>query len=195
MKSPLRFVLPWLIMLAGGCALSPQSINIDPAIDTSGLSTMADGPALALAVDDNRGGDVLGTRGGVYAGTAEIRTTGDIRAPVRRELAAALETMGYRVVESGNSADADLRVIIDEVNYQAIGDSVVKAVEIAVVLRVAATVDNREYTGRYRGRRTTDVLTPPNTEKNETMINEALSHVLERVLTDSELHTFLRGKT
>lgn len=193
MKS-LHYVMWMLLALVpGGCALSPQTVDVKPSIDTASLARGGDGRTIALDVADNRGSAVIGTRGGVYSGTSEIRTGADIKTSVRNEVSRALQAMGYRVAAAGEPADAALTVIIDSIDYNAIGQNVVKAVEIAATLRVVSKVDNREYTGRYRGKRTSDVLTAPGVEENEKMINAAISHVLERVLTDAELHKFMQS--
>ena len=194
MKSLHRiFPLVLSVVVLGGCALSPQTVNVQPSIDTAKLGQTGNGRSVALDVADDRGTPVIGTRGGIYSKTSEIRTAADIKTSLRNETARALQAMGYRVVAANGAADASLKVIIDSIDYTAIGENVVKAVEVAVTLRIVSKVDNREYTGRYRGRRSTDVLTAPDTEKNEKMINAAVSHVLERVLADTELHKFMRG--
>lgn len=192
MKSVYQTVFLGLLLL-GGCALSPQTVSIVPSIDTGNLEKTGDGKKIALDIADNRGTAVVGTRGGVYADTSEIRTSADVKSPMREELGRALQAMGYRVVPAGEPADAALSVIIDAIKYTAIDKTVGKSIEIVATLRVISKVENREYTGRYRSKRTTDVLKAPDTAENEKIINDAVSHVLGRVLADAELHAFMRG--
>lgn len=193
MKSVYQTVFLGLLILLGGCALSPQTVSIAPSIDTANLDKIGDGKKIALDIADNRSTAVIGTRGGVYADTSEITTDADVRTPMREELVSALQAMGYRVVQAGEPADAALSVIIDTIKYSTIDKTVGKSVEIAAIVRVISKVGNREYTGRYRSKRTTDVLKAPDATENEKMINAAVSQVLERVLTDSELHTFMHS--
>lgn len=183
-------LLTWL----AGCALSPQTINISPSVDLSKITDTGHGRRVALEVADNRGTRVVGRRGGVYATTSEISTSADIKTPIRNELSKSLQAMGYQVVPAGESADAELRLIVDQILYDTGGGNVVKEIETSATVRVVSRVDNREYTGRYRGKRTTEVLKAPDADKNEAMINAALSHVLERVLSDDELHKFMQGQ-
>lgn len=183
-----------MLLWLAGCALSPQTIDINPRIEIPKAASTGQGRSVALEIADNRGTNVVGTRGGIYAKTSEISTSADIKTPVRNALSKALQAMGYQVVPAGSTADAQLRVIIDEIRYDTGGGNVVKEVETAATIRVVSQVNNREYTGRYRGKRTTEVFTSPDAEKNETMINAAVSHVLERVLGDDALHRFLQGK-
>ncbi len=191
---PLSALLLFMAALSiSGCALSPQTINIQPQVALDDAVARGDGRTLALTVTDERKTRVLGTRGGVYAATSEISTAADIRPAIRDELARQLDKLGFRVVDSGADADAALKVIVDSIEYQASGAPVIKSVETAATIRVQARVDNREYTGRYRGTRTTDVFTAPDVEENEAMINAAVERVLERLLHDTELQDFLRG--
>lgn len=190
---PLSALLLFLAVLSiSGCALSPQSINIQPQVTLENVVPRGDGRALALTVADERKTRVVGTRGGVYAATSEISTAADIRPAIRDELARQLDKLGFRIVDSGAEA-ATLKVIVDSIEYQASGSPVVDTVETAATIRVQARVDNREYSGRYRGTRTTEVFTAPDTEENEAMINAAVARVLERLLSDTELQDFLRG--
>ncbi|MDZ7735231.1 MAG: YajG family lipoprotein [Gammaproteobacteria bacterium] len=193
MKSVYQTVFFGLLLLLGGCALSPQTVSIAPVLirPNSIKAAMAKGSRYDVA--DNRGTAVVGTRGGVYADTSEITTDADVKTPMREELVSALQAMGYRVVQAGEPADAALSVIIDTIKYSAIDKTVGKSIEIAATVRVISKVGNREYTGRYRSKRTTDVLKAPDATENEKMIDAAVSHVLERVLTDSELHTFMHS--
>lgn len=193
MKSVYQTVFFGLLLLLGGCALSPQTVSIAPSIDTAKLDKSGNGKRIALDIADNRGTGVIGTRGGVYPDTSEIRTSADIKTPMREELGRALQAMGYRVVPAVESADASLSVIIDTIKYTALDKTVGKSIEIVATVRVVSKVKSREYTGRYRSKRTTDVLKSPDIAENEEMINAAVSHVLERILGDSELHAFMRG--
>ncbi len=180
-----------LMYQLSGCALSPQTVDLDPRIDPANISQRASDRTIALQVNDNRGTSVVGTRGGVYSSTSEISTSEDIKTPIRNVLAESLQAMGYRVVGPGDQADAELTVVVDSIDYTTTGENVVKSVETAATLRAIGKVGNREYTGRYRGKRTTEVFTAPDVAKNEDMINKAVSHVLERILADSELHQFM----
>lgn len=190
---PLSAMSLFLAVLSiSGCALSPQTINIQPQVALEDVVPRGDGRALALTVTDERKTRVVGTRGGVYAATSEISTAADIRPAIRDELARQLDKLGFRVVDSGAEA-ATLKVIVDSIEYRASGSPVVDTVETAATVRVQAQVSNREYSGRYRGTRTTEVFTAPDTEENEAMINAAVARVLERLLSDTELQDFLRG--
>lgn len=193
MKCQSKSFIILLSLFISACALSPQTIDIRPSVELSNSADTGKGRTVAVTVVDDRKSAVIGTRGGVYASTSEIRTSDDIKTPIRDELANRLRELGFVVMDSAESADATLKLIVDSIEYAASGEPVVRSVETAATMRVIAKVKNREYTGRYRGTRTTDVLTAPDVEDNEAMINAAVSRVLERLLTDVELHAFLRS--
>ena len=180
------------ISLLAGCALSPQTVDINPRIDLAGINQQGDQQKLSLQVADDRGTQVVGTRGSVYPETSEISTGGDIKTPIRNVLTKSLRNMGYKLVGENGQSTVNLKVVVDSLGYKTKSETVMKAVETAATIRAVATKANREYTGRYRGKRTTDFMKAPDEDKNAEMINAALAHVLQRLLNDPELHKFLR---
>jgi uncharacterized lipoprotein len=181
-----------LFAFLAACALSPQTVNIRPSLDMSEANAIGQGTRITLQVIDNRTSRVIGTRGGVYADTSTISTASDITTPIRGELVPGLRALGYEVVDSGQSAKADLRVLIDAIEYKTIEGRVLTDIETAATVRAVAKVGNREFTGRYRGTQTKEVLRKPSPEDNDELVNTAVSRVLERMLTDRELLEFMR---
>ena len=181
------------VSLLTGCALSPQTVSINPRIDLAEINQQGSQQNLSLQIADDRGTQIVGTRGGVYPETSEISTGGDIKTPIRNVLTKALRDMGYNVVGENEQSTADLKVIVDNLTYKTKSENVMKAIETAASIRVVASKGNREYTGRYRGKRTTEVLKAPDEDRNAEMINAAISQVLQRLLNDHELHKFLRS--
>jgi uncharacterized lipoprotein len=181
-----------LFALLAACALSPQTVNIRPDLDMSQANAIGQGTRITLQVIDNRSSLVIGSRGGVYADTSTISTRSDISTPIRGELVPGLRALGYEVVDAGQAAKADLRVLVDAIEYKAVGGRVLTDIETAATVRAVAKVGNREFTGRYRGTQTKEVLRKPTPEDNDELINAAVSRVLERMLTDRELLEFMR---
>jgi uncharacterized lipoprotein len=181
-----------LFAFLAACALSPQTVNIRPSLDMSEANAIGQGTRITLQVIDNRTSRVIGTRGGVYADTSTISTASDITTPIRGELVPGLRALGYEVADSGQSAKADLRVLIDAIEYKTIEGRVLTDIETAATVRAVAKVGNREFTGRYRGTQTQEVLRKPSPEDNDELVNTAVSRVLERMLTDRELLEFMR---
>ncbi len=177
----------------GACALSPQVVSVRPALETAEHRTIGEGTRLALSVVDARPSPVVGQRGGVYEKTATIRTEGDITPAVRRELARALEAVGFSVAEAGAAADATLTVEIASIVYMPRGGTFVRGVDTSATVRAEATRGTRTFTGRYRGKQSKNVMTAPGADENQALINAAVSNVLQRLVGDAELLGFLAG--
>ena len=185
----LRIALPALLVLASGCALSPQTVNIHPALDISRLSSRAQGTSIALAVSDARSNRVVGYRGGVYA-TASITTDANLSAAVRTELARALGKLGYRVVDDGANADIALSVELAGLGYKVTEDRVTRTIETTATVRGRSTAGSITRTGEYRDRRTKEVVKAPSEADNEELLNQVLSAVLQRLVSDPDLLKF-----
>jgi uncharacterized lipoprotein len=189
--SQCSFVVTFLLLLISACALSPHQVSIRPEIRLESPAPLGIGHSIALDVADGRTGPVVGTRGGVYAGTSEISTAGDIRQPIRAELEKAFTTLGFEVRPAGDAADATLRVVIESIEYHAHGANVVREIETAATVRADAAKGTRTFSGRYQGSSKKDVLTAPDAADNEQLINAAVSRMLQRVAADRELLNFL----
>ena len=185
----LRIALPVLLALAPGCALSPQTVKIQPVLDISQLSSRAQGASIALAVSDTRSDKVVGYRGGVYA-TASITTDANLSAAVRAELARALGKLGYRVVDDGAKADIALSVEIAGLGYKVTEDRVTRTIETTATVRGRSNAGSITRTGEYRDRRTKEVVKAPSEGDNEELLNQVLSASLQRLVSDPDLLKF-----
>lgn len=194
MNPLMKSILALIVLLMSACALSPQTVNIHPKVDLKDRVVSGNDRLVSLTVSDGRSSRVVGTRGGIYAETSEISTNADISPAIRAELVSGLRKLGFQVVDSGQTAAASLTVVIDTIDYTASGAPLTDSVETSATVRAQAQQGNREFSGRYRGTRTTEVLKAPGVEENEAMINAAISRVLERLLTDPKLLAFLRGE-
>jgi uncharacterized lipoprotein len=190
-----RAIWIFIGLLLGGCALSPQVVSLKPTLEVNGQRLLGQGTSVALAVVDARTSPVIGERGGVYEKTASISTQGDVTLELHQTLAQALEGLGFTVVKAGAPADATLTVELESLSYTPRGGTFVTGVETSAEVRAIAKRGSRTFTGRYRSRQTKDVLTAPGAQENETLINAAVSQVLQRMISDAELTGFLaRGQ-
>lgn len=180
-----------VLLLTAGCALSPQTVSINPALTAADTTIAGNDTAVALEVVDTRGSPVIGHRGGVYSETATISTEADITATVRRNLAAALEKSGYRV-EAAGSAPV-LRVEIAGLDYSVREKDVSR--EITTVARINAVFSRagRTYNNTYTITRHKSMLAAPGTDDNAELINATLAAALQRLLGDGELFGFITG--
>lgn len=178
-------------MLLAGCALSPQIVSVKPALEVGDQRTIGQRARVALNVLDARTSPIIGRRGGVYERTATISTEGDITAAVRGELARALEALDFVVVGPTAPADASLTVQVERIGYTAQGGDFVRGLQTSASVRVDARRGSRTFTGTYAGEQEKDTLTAPDAEENEALINAAISKVLQRLVSDTELLRFM----
>lgn len=185
----LSIALPVMASLFSACALSPQVVRMQPALDVAQMPQRAQGTTIALSVSDVRDSKVVGYRGGVYA-TASISADAGMETAVRSELARTLGQLGYRVVERGADAVIALEVELAELGYSVTEDRVTRTIATVAGVRGRATSGAITRTGEYRDRRTKEMLKAPSEAENETLLNEVLSAALQRVVSDPDLLKF-----
>ncbi|MBI1733079.1 MAG: hypothetical protein HYR49_09995 [Gammaproteobacteria bacterium] len=185
-----------LVMLAlldlvslGGCALSPQVISAQPALDAAALPKDGASATIALSVADARGTTTVGYRGGVYD-TATITMAEDMPARVQAELSGAFAARGFNVVAAGTPANVTLAVEIAALGYKVTEGQVTRTVEVLATIRARAAAGETMRTGEYRDTRTQEFVKPPSESENAVFVNEVLSAALQRVLADADLLTY-----
>lgn len=174
-----------------GCALSPQTITIDPVLQADGPKAIGQGRTLALEVVDSRPSPIIGERGGVYPETSSISTTGDITENIWQALSGILSDYQFSVVRGDTGGSLNMKVMIESIDYVASGGTRVSSVKTSAVVGIVSVNGTREFTGRYRGNTSKDVFIPPDTEENQKLINETLAKVLDRVVSDEKLLEFI----
>jgi uncharacterized lipoprotein len=175
-----------LALSLAGCALSPQVITAQPALDVASLPKDGASHTLSLAVTDGRSNPVLGYRGGVYE-TATVTMAEGMPARVRAGLANGFAARGFNVVESGAPANVSLAVEIAALGYKAIQGQVTRNVEVSATIRARSSAGDKSRTGEYRDTRTQEFVKPPSEGQNSVLVNEVLSAALQRLLADADL--------
>jgi len=182
------FILSGLFLLSG-CALSPQVVSVQPALDTSALPQDGAASTLAFAVKDVRTNTVVGHRGGVYD-TATITLTGDAAARIQAGLEQALAARGFSIVPAGTPSSITLLVELVELGYEVTQGQVTRVVEVTAAIRARSQSGEVTRTGEYRDTRTQESVKPPSDSQNETLINEVLSAALQRLVADADLFKY-----
>ena len=184
-------ILVCLLAVLSACALSPQTVTIEPALQVEQAQAIGQGRTLALEVVDSRPNAIIGKRGGVYPETSSISTTGDITPNIWRAVSAVLSDYQFSVVEGDADGSLKMKVVIESIDYVASGGSRVTGVTTSAVVGVVCVNGTREFTGRYRGNTSRDIFITPDTEDNQKLINETLAKVLDRVVSDEKLLEFI----
>jgi len=183
-------VLGALVLLAaGGCALSPQTVSPNPEIALGDLPSRGGGRRIALEVIDARDSITVGYRGGIYD-TAAIQTSANWLSNIHTALSRAFGALGFLVVPAAADAelaDLALRVEIAQLAYTSEGKNVVRGVGVRAEVRAIGTLGDTTMTSTYRERLEKDVLTAPSEADNVELLNEVLSKVLTRLVADRRL--------
>ncbi len=192
----MKIISTLLIMFAliiTGCALSPQVIVINPELYVEKTSTATKPVILRLDVVDGRSSEFIGKRGGIYEETSDISTDPNMKASISRNLATALNSMGYMVARQGEASDAALTVRITNIDYTINKEKVLYKVETKVDIQAICRKGTKEFTGGYSAIRKKEYVKVPSMGQNETIVNEAMEVALQTMLKDSDLFAFIDG--
>lgn len=190
-KSYLSFLLIVLFSLSA-CALSPQVVTVDPSISTTGITAASEALTLTLDVDDPRESTIIGQRGGIYKTTSHIRTDENMVKRLESKLIKAFKDLGYDVQSTGG-ADAYLTVKTSVIDYAVIEEKGLNAIKIAVEIQAVCRKGTRQFSRNYSYSRKKDFVKIPSERENEKIVNEAMSVVLDNMLSDEALFKFINS--
>lgn len=173
-----------------GCAISPQSIILNPSV-TVDQQNIGQGRSINLNVVDKRPTKALGTRGGIYSRTALVTIAGGPEEPIRQELAGVFSGYGFNVINAAN-ADLDLTIEIETLGYTMVGDQFPKVIKSNILLKAICTKTDSEFSSRYAANKEEEVLTTPTANQNERTINALVSKALSALVKDQRLLNFIQ---
>ena len=140
-----------------GCALSPQTVAILPAIDVR-AEPIGRGRNILLEVLDQRPQQAIGARGGVYD-TATITPRTDVVQGVEQALAERLEASGFNVGKDDTEvvlgSELGLRVAVLSIDYQAqtgaqLGTPLLNEIKLNAEIEATVTNNNNRRSGQYQ---------------------------------------------
>ena len=188
----LRAVLLLTLSAAfAGCALSPQSIDVQPVADVEAANIGQNKPVLVYAVD-SRDQLAFGTRGGVYKETSLVQPANDVKTAVEEAVRKGLQTQGFNAFNPGEDATR-LEVRLEQLDYVPEAGSVVNSVTLTLTLEGVASRGEITHTGTYRSSVKHDLPLTPSAKRNGEMVNAILSGAITRMLNDPEMQAFLVG--
>ncbi|ERP86882.1 hypothetical protein Q670_04670 [Alcanivorax sp. P2S70] len=188
----LRAVLLLTLSAAfAGCALSPQSIDVQPVADVEAANIGQNKPVLVYAVD-SRDQLAFGTRGGVYKETSLVQPANDVKTAVEEAVRKGLQTQGFNAFNPGEDATR-LEVRLEQLDYVPEEGSVVNSVTLTLTLEGVASRGEITHTGTYRSSVKHDLPLTPSAKRNGEMVNAILSGAITRMLNDPEMQAFLVG--
>lgn len=175
-------IIASLIFMLGGCALSPQTIDIAPRLDTP--ASRPGNKSVSVVVNDTRTSRVIGTRGGIYRDTANITANQNMTQTLQAILANALRDMGYNVTDRGS---VSLAVEVAELRYSATGEHTITDVETGATINATCRNGGLVANNSYRVTDRQEVLKAPTSGRNQELINNSLGTALQRMLNDTTL--------
>jgi uncharacterized lipoprotein len=187
------FFVAVLVLLVAACAYSPQQIVISPTVDSPAVSYGA-GRAIAVTAKDNKAGQVLGSRGGIYEETSVVTIANDLGVMLTELAKQQLSDDGFSVSDLptlGVDKVPFIELTIEDIKYEL--TQVISPKKLMLSVVVAAEVYNgREtYTRRYATTQNYTLIVAPTMNKNTELLNKAFSETLTRMFNDPQLKTFL----
>lgn len=185
---PMQSLASILLMGAflSSCALSPQSVHLDPDIKVT--SKLSANPPVALEIEDARPENSIGRRGGIYDDSSHILPAAPLAKSLRPAASEALERMGVRLSEQ---APTRLILRVERLDYEADGKVTPIRVQLEAGIQVRALRGEDRFSGRYESSQEHQFLKRPSEEDNARIINEVLANTLSRALADPGLRAFL----
>lgn len=176
------------VLLLGGCAMSPQLVEVNPRVALGAQQEKLSG-RVNVTVYDDRTSRSLGSRGGVYSDTNRISTTDNFPLSVRSAVELALRQAGMVITDAAEAPQ--FQVYVDTLSYRVPEGGYVNQVDLKAAVRVVVKNGAHRFNGRYSSDYTQKQMTLPSDEKNEELINKVLSDALSKAFYDQELARFL----
>ena len=178
--------LSCLLMLTG-CALSPQSIHVNPRVTVQESLKNSLDSRVSVTVFDERISPAIGYRGGVYESSV-ITMADNLALALRSSVERGLREAGVEVV----TGDApQLQVYLDELEYHVPEGSYVTQVAVRAKIRAVVLSQGRRFEGTYSADVTERVARAPSERKNQELVDQVLSDVLTRLFNDGEFQGFM----
>ena len=189
----MRYIYTFLLATGlAACALSPQVVVVNPELKVAANASNAKPISISIEVVDTRSSVIIGQRGGLYAETSDISTDENMAATLQRNVSRAFSELGYVAAKKGEVADVSLTIRIINISYAANTEKkILKNIETKLEISAVCRKNDKEFTGSYSSVRKKDLITSPSEQENEQLVNAAFSAVLETMLQDTDLITFI----
>ncbi len=178
-------------LLTSGCALSPQSVTLMPTAEISRAPYGKQRSAI-VEVLDQRKSEVLGTRGGIYKDSSEIKLTKEMLTPLVTSTENILGQLGFKVGRSGADTPAQFTVILSDLVYTSPNKIYANKVNGAIELKLNVVDGDRTFSSSFKTNSTESFALVPSEEKNSVMLNKMFSDTLEQLFNDPKLEAFFQ---
>lgn len=186
--------LLFTIALASGCAVTPQTVVVEPTLEVA-PSDIGKGYSVAVYVVDERTSTEIGNRGMGMKGAA-ITTSNDMVSVFGDAIVQNMTKLGFdaKVVQSLAESEYEptvLRVDIRAIDYETSMGFWTGGIQVRGLLKATAARNERTYEKLYRVDDEKRVMVVPGADSNAEMINTAISALLQKLFDDLSLIKFL----
>lgn len=175
----------FLAFAVTACTLTPQEVSLSPSL-TVAKTDIGQGHELAVKVVDKRYSKLIGRRGIGFKG-AKITTEQDVTLVFSEAFYTAFQDMGFKIVEYNKSHPNALIIEIHALNYgTSLGlwtDEIYTEAAARIISPAIGSSSGKLYVSEIKER----VFWLPNAKKNERLLNEAMSGLVEKIASDREL--------
>ena len=181
------------LALAGGCAYTPQTVEIDPEIVVA-ETDIGHGVQVGVYVVDERTNKELGRRGTGMMQGAAITTDQDVAEVFATEIVEGLQKKGFDAASVTSPAAGTatlLRVDIRSIEYETSVGFWTGGVHVRGSMKGTATKDGASYDKFYQVDDEKRVVVVPGADSNAQMINATVSAVIQEMFNDVDLFDFL----
>jgi len=179
-----------LAFVASSCAFIAQEVKLAPTVSIAS-SNVGRGTSVGVRVVDERPKKALGHRGAAYGAAAEITTKDDLAEVVRVEIEKGLKGKSFGLAQFSQDYPVRLSVEVRLLEYATSTGFWSGGIHTRGALKAIATKNGRGYEKLYRVEDEDRVIVVPTADRNEHLINEALSKLIGELFNDQELFTFL----
>jgi uncharacterized lipoprotein YajG len=178
-----------LLCACGLRALEDQQVVLAPVLTVSPLD-VGNGTRIAVSVTDERDTSVVGYRGWAYGDAATITISRDITMTIAEHIRQGLLQHGFAPVDGNQRAPVDLEVEIRLIEYN-VTQGWDFALHTRATMKAIALKNGRVFDKIFRVENEKRVVIVPPDETNSEVINGAVSEVINDLVNDRDLMTFM----
>ena len=176
------------VMLAA-CAHSPVQVVVQPQVNVPADTIGSGYTVQARGVNQLPGGG-LGSLGGIYADSSNVRLGNDIEQSLQTALYQGLGAWSFRPADNG--ADVQVVANLTDLRYDSPNKLYTTKVDTGAAIQLQVTVNGATFFGNYSTSGKDRNLIKPSREEVQSSINRLLSATLQRAFEDEKLKAFLR---
>ncbi len=169
-----------ILGLISACAATSQNavIEIYPSVIAS---TIGNGTAISITVDDGRTSGVLGNLGEGKT----IMTSQDLSQTIGLALVESFKTKGFNVLSTNDQNVVQIMVTIEELIYEKGGNAI--KTDVKTKSRARLEVKDKSFIRTYSNSENRTIPFSANADSNNSQLSSTLTALVEKIAGDNEL--------